>query len=59
MYERLTAYITLMVKDWKVFPGNQKEQKECLFLSLLFNTVLKVLPSEISVEKEIHYQRRD
>ena len=42
-----------MVKKLKVFPLRSGRRQECLFLSLLFNIVLRVLARAIRQEKEI------
>ena len=42
----------LMVKDRKLFPYNEKQDKDACFLSLLFNTVMEVLAGATRQEKE-------
>ena len=58
IYERPTANIILNGQKLKAFPLRSGTKQECPLSPLLFNTVLEVLATAITQEKEIRGNKR-
>ena len=53
IYDKLKINIITKGEKLKVFPPNSRTRQGCPLLSLLFNTEMEVLATEIRWEKEI------